>query len=196
MREDDKNQNHNKSDNMELLITLTLSDRLFALLEHKLPDLGKRFERALTKEIGSQMRKEANLTIAAREASQETLQATQTDDAAQPSGEGTATRQEAPREAVAVSSQPQAAAPTLEDVRAAMHRTRQRIEGPDYKDNAEAPEVKKYHRPLNAEFMRIAALLGADKPSLLPEDKRAGFIRACDELTLTATGQIKATAPF
>lgn len=39
---------------------------------------------------------------------------------------------------------------TAEDVRAAMHKTRQRIEGEDYKENTNGDLYKKYHKPLTA----------------------------------------------
>ncbi len=87
--------------------------------------------------------------------------------------------------------QPQEPAPpTAEDVRAAMHRARQRIEGEDYKDNTQSEAYKRYHRQLTAEFKNIAALLGAEKPSALPEDKRAQFIAQCDELGILDNGTI------
>ena len=42
---------------MELQVTVTLSDRLFVLLEDKLPNLGRRVEKAITKEISAQARR-------------------------------------------------------------------------------------------------------------------------------------------
>ena len=86
---------------------------------------------------------------------------------------------------------------TAEDVRAAMHRARQRIEGEDYKDNTQSEAYKRYHRQLTAEFKSIAALLGAEKPSALPEDQRAQFIAQCDELGIKDDGTIGVTKlPF
>lgn len=79
---------------------------------------------------------------------------------------------------------------TAEDVREAMHRTRQRFEGQDYKDNTDSEAYKKYHRPLKDIFLQIAAILGADKPSTLPADKRAQFIAECDALVLDERGLI------
>lgn len=79
---------------------------------------------------------------------------------------------------------------TAEDVRAAMHRTRQRIEGEDYKENTEGEAYKKYHKALTAQFKNIAALLGADKPSALPTDKIESFIKQCDELQILKDGTI------
>lgn len=85
---------------------------------------------------------------------------------------------------------------TAEDVRAAMHVTRQRIEGEDYKENTNGDLYKKYHKPLTARFKNIAALLGADKPSALPSDKIADFIEQCNGLQIMEDGTIGSNSPF
>lgn len=85
---------------------------------------------------------------------------------------------------------------TAEDVRAAMHVTRQRIEGEDYKENTNGELYKKYHKPLTAQFKNIAALLGADKPSALPPDKIASFIEQCNGLQIMEDGTIGSNLPF
>lgn len=85
---------------------------------------------------------------------------------------------------------------TAEDVRAAMHKTRQRIEGEDYKENTDGEAYKKYHKALTAQFKNIAALLGADKPSALPTDKIESFIKQCDELQILKDGTIGTEAPY
>ena len=85
---------------------------------------------------------------------------------------------------------------TAEDVRAAMHVTRQRIEGEDYKENTNGELYKKYHKPLTAQFKNIAALLGADKPSALPPDKIASFIEQCNGLQIMEDGTIGSNCPF
>lgn len=85
---------------------------------------------------------------------------------------------------------------TAEDVRAAMHATRQRIEGEDYKENTNGDLYKKYHKPLTAQFKNIAALLGADKPSALPSDKIANFIEQCNGLQVMEDGTIGSNCPF
>lgn len=85
---------------------------------------------------------------------------------------------------------------TAEDVRAAMHKTRQRIEGEDYKENTNGEAYKKYHKPLTATFKNIAALLGAEKPSALPPDKIASFMEQCDELRIMDDGTIGPKLPF
>lgn len=79
---------------------------------------------------------------------------------------------------------------TEEDIRDAMHRTRQRIEGENYKDETDSELYKKYHRQLTAQFKNIAAMLGADKPSALPAEQRAAFIAQCDELIAGEDGVI------
>lgn len=106
-----------------------------------------------------------------------------------------------PTEAVATETLPAEVQPAREltevDVRAAMHRTRQRFEGEDYKDNAGSELYQKYHRPLTGMFKQIATMLGADKPSELAPDKIAAFISLCDELILDENGFITAPpAPF
>lgn len=85
---------------------------------------------------------------------------------------------------------------TAEDVRAAIHKTRQRIEGEDYKENTNGDLYKKYHKPLTATFKNIAALLGAEKPSALPPDKIASFMEQCDELRIMDDGTIGPKLPF
>lgn len=85
---------------------------------------------------------------------------------------------------------------TAEDVRAAMHATRQRIEGEDYKENTNGDLYKKYHKPLTVQFKSIAALLGADKPSALPPDKIANFIEQCNGLQIMEDGTIGSNCPF
>ena len=85
---------------------------------------------------------------------------------------------------------------TAEDVRAAMHATRQRIEGENYKENTNGDLYKKYHKPLTAQFKNIAALLGADKPSALPSDKIADFIEQCNGLQIMEDGTIGTECPY
>lgn len=83
------------------------------------------------------------------------------------------------------------------DVRAAMERTRKRIEGDDYKENTNGEKYKKYHRQLTAKFKNIAALLGSEKPSALPSSElRETFCAQCDELVIGEDGNITTNAPF
>ncbi len=86
--------------------------------------------------------------------------------------------------------------PQVEDVRTAMHVTRQRIEGENYKDEPDSEGYKKYHRLLTTEFKNIASLLGAEKPSALPPEKRAAFIKECAQLEVKEDGTIGTKIPF
>ena len=107
---------------------------------------------------------------------------------------------DAPEEAQAEEPQPEAEGPkelTEQDVRDAMHKTRQRIEGENYKEETDSENYKKYHRQLTSQFKNIAALLGADKPSALPADKRQAFINECADLIIGEDGTIQSKpAPF
>lgn len=85
---------------------------------------------------------------------------------------------------------------TEADVRKAMHEARCRIEGDDYKTNKTSERYVKYHKALSTEFVRMAGLLGSDKPSTLPADKRAEFINDCDSLCETPEGTIGRKIPF
>lgn len=85
---------------------------------------------------------------------------------------------------------------TEQDVRDAMHRARQRIEGENYKNEADGDAYKRYHKPLTALFKKMALSLGSDKPSALPADKRAQFIEECDTLSVGSDGEIQLELPF
>lgn len=85
---------------------------------------------------------------------------------------------------------------TEEDIREAMHRTRQRIEGEDYRDNTGSEAYKKYHKALTSEFKALAALQGAEKPSAIKEENRYAFICACDDLRILDDGTIGGQLPF
>lgn len=87
---------------------------------------------------------------------------------------------------------------TAQDVRDAIHRTRQRFEGEDYAQNTDSEAYKKYHRALNDIFKQSAMVLaGVTKPSLLPPDKIADFIADCEAITLDENGNLTLPkAPF
>lgn len=94
---------------------------------------------------------------------------------------------EAPAETAKPEPEPQAPAKeetkeyTEVDVRAAMDRTRKRIEGENYKEKTDSEGYKKWHRVLTGWFKNTAAMFGAEKPSALPDsESRAKFIACCD----------------
>ena len=102
---------------------------------------------------------------------------------------------DAPVEEETPADQPEAEAEanrelTEEDVREAMHKVRQRIEGENYKENTDSENYKKYHRVLTQTFKNISALLGSDKPSTLPADQRAAFINEINALVVNEKGEI------
>lgn len=103
---------------------------------------------------------------------------------------------EAPAEEAAPEPEPEAEPKELteQDIRDAMHRTRQRIEGENYKDETDGELYKKYHRQLTSWFKNTAALLGSDKPSALitekGQDEARQFIAECDRLEVLEDGTI------
>lgn len=175
---------------MELQVTLTLSDRLFALLENKLPNLGRRIEKAVTKEIGAQTRRESSVEVSV---------SAKTPEAAAPvvTAEEVSEQTSEPKPTV-VSSAQQAEKSHGEMIREIMHRTRRRFEGEDYKENTESEAYKKYHRALTSQFKQIAISLGYEKPSCIdtPEKVKA-FATECDALIIDEKGFIAPPpAPF
>lgn len=117
---------------------------------------------------------------------------------------------EAPAEEAAPEPEPEAEAEapaeaepkelTEQNIRDAMHRTRQRIEGENYKDETDGELYKKYHRQLTSWFKNTAALLGSDKPSALitekGQDEARQFIAECDRLEVLEDGTIGIKAPY
>ena len=171
---------------MELQVTITLSDRLFGLLEDKLPNLGRRVEKAITKELSAQARRESNISVDV------STVASSTSGIENPEPEAPA----APEPVEEAPTQPKPVAGTsapimtpAERIREIMHRTRQRFEGEDYKNNP-GEAYKKYHKQLTSQFKQIAVILGADKPSTLPDDKIEIFAAECDALIIGEDGDI------
>lgn len=100
-----------------------------------------------------------------------------------------------PVESIPVKAKPKR--PASEEIREIMHQTRVSFEGEDYQNRTDSAEYKKYHKALNAQFKGFAALLGYDKPSLLPDDKVESFRDMCDALIIGEDGLItSAQAPF
>lgn len=84
---------------------------------------------------------------------------------------------------------------TEADVRAAMDRTRDRIEGDNWSENTGSDGYKKWHKALNAWFKNTSALFGAEKPSLLPDsESRAKFIACCDAVYVENGELVEKTA--
>lgn len=195
---------------MELQVKFTLSDRLFELLEDKLPNLGRRIEKSIGRELCALVRRESNVTITVSKGDDP-----QAEEDAPVAVEVTAVPETAAAEAVEAPetvAEPQPAEPqpaaseaatadpkkVAEVIREIMHRARQRFEGEDYKENAGSENHKKYHKPLSRIFIQIAMQLGYEKPSYIDTPEKAdAFAAMCDELVLDDNGNITAPgAPF
>lgn len=124
------------------------------------------------------------------------VQTGKAEDEIKPNGQDTAKESGQADEPQADKTEDKAKSLTEEDVRAAMHQTRLRIEGEDYKENTSGELYKKYHKALSTQFKSIATFLGAEKPSLLPADKRQAFIDECAKLKILDDGTIGNELPF
>ena len=82
------------------------------------------------------------------------------------------------------------------DVRAAMHKVRQRIEGENYKEQPDSEGYKKWHKVLTGWFKKTAAFCGAEKPSALPDSQsRYQFIQCCEHVKVENDELVK-DCPF
>ncbi len=162
---------------MDLNVKITLSDRLFELLEDKLPTLGRRVEKVLTKEIGAQVRGESTIEVQVSP----TVAPAESPEHSEHS--------EAPAVKKLLSE-----ADAREAVRAIIDRTRRRFCGDDYLTNRETEAYKKYYSKLTKVIKIIAVSLGAEKPSQLPAERVEAFGAECDALILDADDNIVAPA--
>ena len=199
---------------MNLRLTITLSNQLFELLENKLPNLGRRVQRAVDKEFKATARELSKVTITV-DPVEDTPQPEAvapvmvTEDAPQSEASQPASENPAKPAKPAVDTVPAAVAEAQaaaekkerklsEEVRDIIHRTRQRFEGEDYLENAGSEHYKAYHRQLTARFKQIATLLGYnEKPTTIDTpEKVAEFAAQCDELYIGEDGKIAAKTPF
>lgn len=181
---------------MEIHVMVDLADRLYTLLEDKLPNLGRRIENAITKELAAEARKESRIAITVKPSAKGTQPAAATTTVTTPATTETtpAEQPETPSAPETPVDAPKQTAPSKtmgEMVREIMHVTRQRFEGEDYKENTDSENYKKYHRQLSAQFRGIAAILGADKPSLISTTEQLErFKQECDALIIDKNGNI------
>ena len=103
--------------------------------------------------------------------------------------EGKAKTKEAPK-AVANAN------PTATDIRAAMDKTRSRIEGEDWETNKDSELRKKYHSQLTQRFKNLGATFGSEKPSTLTGNDALSFIEACDRIIVNDAGELDNVLPF
>lgn len=86
--------------------------------------------------------------------------------------------------------------PTAADIRAAMDKTRSRIEGEDWEMNKDSELRKKYHSQLTQSFKNLGAALGSEKPSTLTGNDALSFIEACDRIIVNDKGELDNVTPF
>ena len=176
---------------MDLNVKITLSDRLFQLLEDKLPTLGHRVEKSVQKQLRAETSKEISVSVtaspSAAEESPVTVEVAPTpaDPAEVP----------APAPAEAEDGIPTDPKKRAEYIRQIMHRARQRIEGENYKTNTTGERYLKYHKPMADTFIQLAMQYGASKPSAIDDpEKIKAFEAECEQIHLDKDGNI-ATGP-
>lgn len=175
---------------MEFLIRVQfdLSEKLYAFLEDRLPNVARRAEKAVTKELGAQARKEMNVSVDIIPVNPPK------------SSENSEISENSEHSENSEKSETTPAIPTLEDCRAALERTRVRFEGEDYSNHKDSDAYKRYHKPLSAMVKQILLTVSGGKAEKMPqleESARATFIEMLDELTTDENGDIVAPkAPF
>ena len=176
---------------MDLNVKITLSDRLFQLLEDKLPTIGHRVEKSAQKQLRADTSKEISVSVtaspSAAEESPVTVEVAPTpaDPAEVP----------APAPAEAEDGIPTDPKKRAEYIRQIMHRARQRIEGENYKTNTTGERYLKYHKPMADTFIQLAMQYGASKPSAIDDpEKIKAFEAECEQIHLDKDGNI-ATGP-
>lgn len=86
--------------------------------------------------------------------------------------------------------------PTAADIRAAMDKTRSRIEGEDWETNKDSELRKKYHSQLTQKFKNLGATFGSEKPSTLTGNDALSFIEACGRIFVNDKGELDNVLPF
>ena len=205
---------------MDVNVRITLSDRLFGLLEEKLPNLGRRVERSVEKEIKARIWEESEVAVsvspgepgadsAAPLAVSVTASAPESTQTPEPQAEPQTAPEAKPRKKApkapktpepaqapaAVAAPHKDTAPTPQEmkerVRGIMHRTRQRFEGENYLNETDSEAYRKYHRPLNTQFKLIAVSLGYEKPTSIDDPAIIDRFEAeCELLIINDEGLI------
>ena len=176
---------------MDLNVKITLSDRLFQLLEDKLPTIGHRVEKSAQKQLRAETSKEINVSVTASPSAAE--EAPVTVEVAPTPADPAEVPAPAPAEAEdGIPTDPKKRA---EYIRQIMHRARQRIEGENYKTNTTGERYLKYHKPMADTFIQLAMQYGASKPSAIDDpEKIKAFEAECEQIHLDKDGNI-ATGP-
>lgn len=180
---------------MDLNVKITLSDRLFQLLEDKLPTIGHRVEKSVQKQLRAETSKEISVSVTASPSDAEEAPVT-VEVAPTPAPAEPAKPAETPAEAEdGIPTDPKKRA---EYIRQIMHRARQRIEGENYKTNTTGERYLKYHKPMADTFIQLAMQYGASKPSAIDDpEKIKAFEAECEQIHLDEDGNIAiGPAPF
>lgn len=178
---------------MDLNVKITLSDRLFQLLEDKLPTFGHRVEKSVQKQLRAETSKEISVSVTASPSAAE--EAPVTVEVAPTPADPAEVPAPAPAPAEAEDGIPTDPKKRAEYIRQIMHRARQRIEGENYKTNTTGERYLKYHKPMADTFIQLAMQYGASKPSAIDDpEKIKAFEAECEQIHLDEDGNI-ATGP-
>ena len=186
---------------MEIQLTITLSDRLFGLLEDKLPNLGNRFKRAITKEVKAQVENESSVAVA--------VVASPSAPAAETHVAEGATAAKATEVVVSemvvvpsVAESPKESpldSPkeiTPEEARAAIGEARRRLLGEDYEAQKGTPKYKAITALAKQSILIVSEGRAQNIPSLTAEERKR-FIEDINSLVLDENGQPSfPSAPF
>lgn len=203
---------------MDLNVIISLEDRLYCLLEDKLPSVGHRIRNAVGRAIKAEAMKEVKIQVPTGEAPfSEVFNPDEIEIGKKPAVKIIPMPKKPQKQSAAPAKEPEpisasepetatpapepvpAKEPDMVDVRDAIDRARRRFEGEDYETNKTSEGYVKYHRALNIELRKLAGLFGAsdNKPGSVPEENRRAFIKAADELIIDEKGNISAPkAPF
>lgn len=177
---------------MDLLVTVTLSDRLFALLEDKLPNLGRRVEKAITKEISAQTRRESSIEVTVNaEASAESAKSRCVGEDNANADETVATVTIAEKAPGSVQTSKEV---TPEQAREALKAARARLLGDGYESQKGTAVYKSITAVGKEIIMNVSAGRATNIPDLTPEE-RERFITACESISLGADGFAMLTPP-
>lgn len=184
---------------MDIQVTLTLSDRLFELLEDKLPSLGKRVKRAVKREAGALVEDEVSIALTATPSKHEPENRIIQWEETPSENNAEVKAEEVPAEEAPQSTQlPEGEKKLNEVIRDIIDNTRKRIEGEDYLNNADGELYKKYHRKMTTTFKQISRELGYEKPTFIDNmEKVDAFRRECAKIIINDKGEIAfADAPY
>lgn len=178
---------------MDLKITITLSDQLFKLLEDKLPDLGKRVERALKKQINSEVKSQSLVEIQPSASPVQPVSPVENANQAAPAAEpdvptyANVLEKIADKFGVSSITVTDLNKPIKERIREIIDATRLRVHG---------EEVDKFRPMFNRHMRQLAKCVGFEKPTDIDNEKAYDeFVHRCNTLSFDGE-KYEQTAPF